>query len=114
MPFAQGDVLILPFPYSDRMAEKKRPALVVSKPSLEKNHGLVWVAMITSDHGNRRATDTPVSDLKRTGLPAASLVRPVKLATVEPARVLRKSGALARKDMDAVLTTIANVLGLEP
>jgi mRNA interferase MazF len=114
MPFAQGDVLILPFPYSDRLAEKKRPALVVSKPSLEKNYGLLWVAMITSDHGHRRAADTPVIDLKRAGLPAASLVRPVKLATVEPGRVLRKSGALARREMDAVLATMANVLGLEP
>lgn len=106
MPFAQGEVLILPFPYSDRLAEKRRPAVVVSKPALERQHGVVWVAMITSDKGGRRADDTPISDLKRAGLPAASLVRPAKLATIEPSRVLRSAGALAKADLTHVLATI--------
>jgi mRNA interferase MazF len=98
--------LILPFPYSDRLAEKRRPAVVVSKPSLEKGHGLVWVAMITSDRGGRRADDTPIRDLKRAGLPAASLVRPVKLAAIEPARVVRIAGALSKADLAQVIATI--------
>lgn len=105
MPFAQGDVLVLPFPYSDRLAEKRRPAVVVSKPALERSHGLVWVAMITSDRGARRADDVPIA-LARTGLPAASLVRPAKLATIEPSRVLRKAGSLGRADLAAVLNAI--------
>ncbi len=106
MPFAQGEVLILPFPYSDRLAEKRRPAVVISKPTLERTHGLVWVAMITSDRGGRRADDTPISDLKRAGLPAPSLVRPVKLATIEPTRALRVAGALSKSDLERVLATI--------
>ena len=106
MPYAQGEVLILPFPYSDRLAEKRRPAVVVSKPALERQHGVVWVAMITSDRGSQRADDTPISDLRRAGLPVASLVRPTKLATIEPARVLRSAGALTKADLALVLATI--------
>jgi mRNA interferase MazF len=106
MPFAQGEVLVLPFPYSDKLAEKKRPAVVVSKPALESAHGLVWVAMITSDRGARRADDVAISNMARAGLPAPSLVRPVKLATIEPARVLRVAGALVRADLAAVLRAI--------
>jgi Growth inhibitor len=106
MPFAQGEVLVLPFPYSDKLAEKKRPAVVISRPSLERAHGLVWVAMITSDRGASRADDVPISNLTRSGLPAPSLVRPVKLATIEPARVLRVAGALTKSDLSAVLQAI--------
>ncbi|HRE44708.1 MAG TPA: type II toxin-antitoxin system PemK/MazF family toxin [Terricaulis sp.] len=106
MPFAQGEVLVLPFPYSDKLAEKKRPAVVISRPSLERVHGLVWVAMITSDRGASRADDVPISNLTRSGLPAPSLVRPVKLATIEPARVLRVAGALTKSDLSAVLQAI--------
>jgi len=106
VPFAQGEVLILPFPYSDRLAEKRRPAVVISKPALERQHGVLWVAMITSDRGGRRADDTPISDLKRAGLPAASLVRPVKLATIEPGRVLRSAGTLTKTDLAQVLAAI--------
>jgi len=106
MPFAQGEILVLPFPYSDKLAEKKRPAVVISKPALERTHGLVWVAMITSDRGAPRADDILISNIARAGLPAPSLVRPVKLATIEPARVLRVAGALAKGDLAAVLSAI--------
>lgn len=108
MAFAQGTVLILPFPYSDRMAEKRRPAVVISKPALERTHGLIWVAMITSDRGGRRPDDTPISDIKRAGLPSPSLVRAVKIATIEPHRVVRAAGALNKKDLAEVLEVVAS------
>jgi len=107
MAFAQGDVLVLPFPYSDRLAEKRRPAVVVSKPALERAHGLVWVAMITSDRGGVRGDDVAISNQARAGLPAPSLVRAVKLATVEPSRVVRVAGALTRADLASVLQVVA-------
>jgi len=46
--FSQGDVVKVPFPYTDRSTRQSRPALVVSTPSLENAHGLLWVLMITS------------------------------------------------------------------
>lgn len=107
MAFTQGDVLVLPFPYSDRLAEKRRPAVVISKPTLERAHGLVWVAMITSHRGNVRTDDVPIGDLSRAGLPAASLVRPVKIATIEPSRVVRVAGSLTKSDLSSVLAAIA-------
>lgn len=106
MPFAQGEILVLPFPYNDRLAEKRRPAVVVSKPALERTHGLVWVAMITSGRGGQRKDDVPISNLVRAGLPVASLVRPTKVATIDPSRVIRPSGALARADLSALLSVI--------
>jgi mRNA interferase MazF len=42
-----GAIVRLPFPYTDRLAEKRRPALVVSSSYL-LSFGLVWVMMITS------------------------------------------------------------------
>ena len=106
MAFAQGAVLVLPFPYSDRLAEKRRPALVISTPALERAHGLIWVAMITSDHGAPLMDDVRISQLGKAGLPAASLVRPSKLATIEPARVIRAAGALTRTDLGLVLNAV--------
>lgn len=107
MPFAQGSILVLPFPYSDRLAEKRRPALLVSKASLERDHGLLWVAMITSDRGARRPDDVEIADLRRAGLPSASLVRPSKIATIEPARVIRAAGSLAPAALRRVLELVA-------
>jgi mRNA interferase MazF len=46
--FRQGEVVELPFPYTDRAAWQRRPALVVSTGGIEAAHGLLWVVMITS------------------------------------------------------------------
>jgi mRNA interferase MazF len=93
--FAGWDVVIVPFPYADRLAEKRRPALVVSGPALAR-YGLVWVAMITSAENERWPCDVLIGDLARAGLPAPSVVRAVKLACIEPARVIRRAGRLDR------------------
>jgi len=66
--------------------------------------------MITSDKGGRRADDTTVSDLKRAGLPVASLVRPAKLTAIEPARVIREAGMLTKADLTRVLETMSKFL----
>lgn len=87
------DVIIVPFPYADRLAEKRRPALVVSAPPLHA-FGLLWVAMITSADNEPWSCDVPVADLRRAGLPSASVVRPAKVACIEPSRVVRRAGRL--------------------
>lgn len=91
------DVVIVPFPYSDRLAEKRRPALVVSHPDLPARLARVWVAMITSvTHDD--LGDVPISDLTLAGLPVASWLRASKLATMDVDRVIRVAGRLSDED----------------
>jgi len=109
--FAPYDVVVVPFPYADRLAEKRRPAIVISSPALESQHGLVWLAMITSAGNRRWDSDIAVSDLTATGLPAPSLVRPAKIATVDGERILRRIGTLPAKDARAVAAQLKKFLG---
>lgn len=88
-----GAVVVVPFPYSDRLAEKRRPAVVVSGRDVARA-GFVWIAMITSARNAAMPGDIPVSDLAPTGLAVPSLVRPLKIACIEPSRILRRIGAL--------------------
>lgn len=92
-PYRAWDIVIVPFPYADRLAEKRRPALVVSAPALGA-FGLLWVAMITSAENAPWSCDVPIPHLDRAGLPAPSVVRPAKIACIEPSRVVRKAGRL--------------------
>src|SRR5688572_529937 len=73
--FAAGDVVVVPFPYTDRLAEKRRPALVISSARLVR-FGVVWIAMITSAENEPWACDVRIADIDRAGLPAASVIRP--------------------------------------
>lgn len=99
--FEAFDVIIVPFPYVDRLAEKRRPALVISGPALAA-FGVLWVAMITSAANDSWACDVPIADLGRAGLPAPSVVRTAKIACIEPGRILRRAGTLDARSSSLV------------
>lgn len=106
LTFAAFDVVVVPFPYSDRLAEKRRPALIVSATRLEQELGRVWVAMITSDRATRQRGDAVIGDLAAAGLPAASIMRGNKLATIDADRVIRRAGSLAQTDREASIAAL--------
>ncbi|MDB5426263.1 MAG: type toxin-antitoxin system PemK/MazF family toxin [Phenylobacterium sp.] len=111
MSYAPFDVVVVPFPYSDRLAEKRRPALVVSAVALGADLERLWVVMITSDRGQRLHGDAELRDLGAAGLPAASIVRASKIATIELSHVLRRAGRLAGADQDAALAALKTCAG---
>ena len=65
------------------------PALVVAAGRLEAEHGLLWVLMITSAENRRWNDDVPISNNRTAGLPAPSVVRCAKIATIEVAETQR-------------------------
>ena len=81
--FERGDVIKVPFPYTDRATRQSRPAVVVSTAQLQEVHGLLWVVMITSAENRGWPDDVPVANLKLAGLPVPSLIRSAKIATID-------------------------------
>ena len=81
--FERGDVIKVPFPYTDRATRQSRPALVISTTQLQELHGLLWVVMITSAENRGWPDDVPVANLKQAGLPVPSLIRSAKIATID-------------------------------
>jgi mRNA interferase MazF len=104
------DVVVVPFPYADRLAEKRRPALIISNRKLAV-HGLIWVAMITSADNEAWSSDIAITDLKRAGLPAPSVVRPAKVACIEPGRIDRRVGRLEKAAAKTVSQRLRAFLG---
>jgi len=92
--FKQGDVIKVPFPYTDQPTRQSRPALVVSTGSIEDLHGLLWVVMITSAQNRGWRGDVQVANLKMAGLPVPSVIRSAKITTIE-ASVASKLGRVS-------------------
>jgi mRNA interferase MazF len=108
--FESFDIVVVPFPYTDRLGEKRRPAIIVSHPSLEEDQGVVWVAMITSsDLGTSDAI--AISEIDVTGLNRPSFIRPAKLTTLETSRVLRKTGKLSHIDKTILCSRLKSLAG---
>ena len=108
--FAAFDIVVVPFPYADRFAEKRRPALVISNRKLAP-FGLIWVAMITSGDNAPWSCDVAIANLARAGLPAPSVVRTAKIACIKPARIERRAGRLDKAAAKAVAQKLKGFLG---
>ena len=115
--FEVWDVVKVPFPYTDRPVRQRRPALVIAADDLQGQHGLLWLLLITSAVNRGWRGDVPISDLTAAGLPAPSIVRPAKVATVE-ARDAEPLGSLPSADRTAVAsyleTILSPILRVEP
>jgi PemK-like, MazF-like toxin of type II toxin-antitoxin system len=60
--FERGDVVRIPFPYTDRNTRQHRPGLVVSAGGIGDQAGLIWVVMITSAANRRWPDDLDLGD----------------------------------------------------
>lgn len=107
--FGWGDVVVVPFPYAEKLAEKRRPALVVSGTALD-GLGLVWLAMITSAAHRPWDCDIAIDDLALAGLAKPSIVRPAKLACIDRDRIIRRAGTLVPDVRAAVVAQIRRFL----
>lgn len=110
--FKQGDVIKVPFPYTDRSTRQSRPALAVSAGGIEDAHGLLWVVMITSAENRGWPEDVPVSNLAMAGLPVPSVIRTAKIATIEAADAT-KLGRVSPAVFRQVAKRLAVELGLD-
>lgn len=108
--FKAGDIVKVPFPYTDREVRQRRPALIVSRDALGDGR-LYWVLMITSADHRRWPGDVALGKrYGETGLPAPSVVRTSKIATVEHDR-MEPLGRLPESFMEAVDAELDQILG---
>lgn len=109
--FERGDIVRVPFPYTDRATRQRRPALVVSDGGIGENGALLWVVMITSAVNRPWPTDVPLEDgWREVGLPAPSVIRPVKIATIE-ARQAEPIGRIGPHVWLRVAEALQRILG---
>ncbi len=103
------DIVKVPFPYTDRPTRQHRPALIIARQGGNLSSDVLWVLMITSAGNRGWSGDVMISDFMQAGLPAASIVRTAKIATIDSADTERL-GTLPASDHPAVIVSIRKQL----
>ena len=106
-----GDIILVPFPFTDQTTVKKRPAVVVS--SDEYNAGradLIIMAVTSRLHQVNKLVEKLVTDWQDAGLLKPSVFKPI-LATIENTLVLRKLGRLQQEDRHTLELILQDILG---
>lgn len=108
MTYKQFDVVVVPFPFTDRNTSKRRPAVVISDAGFNQSIGQSVLAMITSAKHSSWALDTPITDLDSAGLPSSSIIR-MKLFTLDHSLIIRKAGRLSDVDREVLQVALAEL-----
>lgn len=112
--YNRWDVVVLPYPLAGPMGEmgaRRRPGLIVSAESLQRDYGLYWVLMITSQGQTAQTADIVIEDWEQAGLPAPSLVRTTKILTVQARQIIRPLGQLSMADQSRVVLELSRFMG---
>ena len=105
--FVKGDVVVIPFPFSDLSGNKRRPALVIA----DLNGDDIILCQITSvAHKDRYAVPLDTTDFESETLPAKSFVRPNKIFTADQHLVLYLACRLKPRKMQDITAAIVGIL----
>ena len=111
MAFSFGDVVLVPFPFTDQSAVKKRPAVVVSSKAYNISRQDLIILAITSQIGRPLAfAEADVADWKTAGLIKPSIFKSV-VTTIEQGKIIRVLGRLSARDDQTLHAMIARMLG---
>lgn len=107
---AFGDIVLVPFPFTNQSASKQRPAVVVSSAHYAQERPDVILMAITSQmRPSPSFGEVWVSDWRAAGLLKPSAIKPV-MATLEQRLVRRKLGSLITTDCTALEAALSVIL----
>ncbi len=101
--YKQGEILIVPFPFSDLSSVKRRPVLVISKNLDNKTSYDLIVAGITSKLKDKKhSVLIDNSNLEKGEIPAQSMIKVNKLFSIEQSIVVKKVANINKEALSKV------------
>jgi len=111
MPYEFGDIVLVPFPFTDQTASKRRPAAIVSSRAYNlARPDLVVMAVTSQIRALPALGEVWINRWQEAGLLKPSAIKPV-FATIEQRLVIRQLGILAVGDRDTLRAAIREAIG---
>ena len=107
----QGEIVLLPVPYTDLSSSKKRPVLIISDDKYNAGSQDMIVVAITS---NPTQTGIPItnSDMISGQLPKPSIIRGDKIYALNRGIVIKSIGSISKTIQDSVKSEICRLIGV--
>ncbi|MBU2444728.1 MAG: type II toxin-antitoxin system PemK/MazF family toxin [Bacteroidetes bacterium] len=105
--FIKGDVVVVPFPFSDLTQAKRRPALVLS---VLKGDDMILCQITSQFITDSYAISLDDKDFETGGLKQVSNVRPNRIFTADSQIVLYKIGQLYLNKLNLIIEKIIEII----
>ena len=107
--FVKGDIVVLPFPFSDLSASKRRPALVLADL---QGDDIILCQITSKNTKDSYAITLDNSDLVSGSLPVPSNVRPNRLFTADKKIIAYTMGRVSQGKFKEVAKAINDLIQL--
>lgn len=106
--FVKGEVVVIPFPFSDLSGSKRRPALVLADLPGDD----IVLCQITSQSSPKDVFAIPLTapDFTAGSLPVASNIRPNRIFTADKNLIIKSVGQISPVFHQAVIDSIVGLL----
>ncbi len=108
--YKKGDIVLVPFPFTDLSGQKIRPALIVTSTSKDSD---VIVIFITSNIKLKIKDSVPILPSTQNGIKVSSGIVCSKIATLDRNIILGKIGFIENFVQNKVDVSLKKVLGLK-
>ena len=105
--FIKGDVVVVPFPFSDLTKAKRRPALVLANLT---GNDLILCQITSQNITDSYGINLTNNDFSPGSLNQNSNIRPNKIFTADSQIIIYKVGQLKAKKIEEVIWKIINIL----
>lgn len=105
--FVKGEVVVIPFPFSDLTQAKRRPALVLARLEGED---LILCQITSQAIKDKYAIQISDDDFETGSLKQPSNVRPNRIFTADSHLVLYRIGNLKREKLTHVIEKLVDIL----
>jgi mRNA interferase MazF len=104
----KGDIVLIPFPFTDLSGNKLRPAVVLAVTKLD-----LTVCFITSQLQWQEPTDVVLQPKVSNGIKKPSLIRVSKIATLDKTLTLGKIGSIDTLESNDLNIKLKQLLQLD-
>ncbi|MDX2189066.1 MAG: type II toxin-antitoxin system PemK/MazF family toxin [Bacteroidota bacterium] len=105
--FVKGDIVVIPFPFSNLKGQKKRPALVLADLESED----IILCQITSQNKDTKySIQLSSKEFKSGSLPVLSYIRPNRIFTADKNIIIKKSGTISMEKFKEVISKLNEIL----
>jgi mRNA interferase MazF len=105
--FVKGEVVVIPFPFSDLTQAKRRPALVIAE--LEGND-LILCQITSQAVKDKYAVSIDDEDFEAGSLKKPSNVRPNRIFTADTHLVLYRIGNLKKRKLTEIIDRLVEII----
>jgi mRNA interferase MazF len=101
--FVKGDIVVVPFPFSDLTGSKRRPAMVLKNLP---GDDIILCQITSRQHTDSYSVEITNADFTAGSLPVASNIRPARIFTADKNIIVRKAGTLSPIITKKVISTL--------